>query len=82
MVEVERLSSFLAVVEATLTLFVCSDEAMLTLLPDDTRVDEVVEECSSFTVGLLLHLLLFCLCNTLFKLVNSGKFSPDGVFFC
>ena len=76
-----RKCSNLAVVKTPFTLLVCCDKAVITLLPDDTRVDQVVEDLSSFTVGLLLHLLLISLSNTCFELVNPGELSTEGVFF-
>ena len=74
-----KMCSNLAIVKSPFSFLICSDKAMLTLLPDNTGVDKVIEECGSLTVGLLLHFSLFSLGNSCFLFVNPGQFSTDGV---
>ena len=68
----DRICSNLAVVKSSFTLLVCGDKAVLALLPNDTGVDEIVEDLRGFIVGLLLNQLLISLSNPCLELINPS----------
>ena len=71
-VRTDRICSNLAVVKSSFTLLVCGDKAVLAHLPDDTGVNEVVEDLRGFIVGLLLNQLLVSLSNPCLELINPS----------